>query len=152
MKWETRFLQVVVFLSGIPVFAVGVLGVLGIVKEHAPEHYSAFWAYVGLLSMAAAAIPFFIAWCQAFKLLSYINQNQAFSERTVQALQQMKRCAITMSALYAVCLPFCYYVAQEEDAPGVILVGLFLTGVPVVVAVIASVLQKLCRSVMDRLG
>ena len=40
--------------------------------------------------MYVAAIPFFVALYQAFKLLSYIDKNQAFSELSVKALKKIK--------------------------------------------------------------
>jgi len=49
-----------------------------------------------LIIMYAAAIPFYTALYQAFKLLNYIDKNQAFSQISVKALMNIKRCAITI--------------------------------------------------------
>ena len=56
--------------------------------------------------MYVSVIPFFVALYQAFKLLSYIDKNQAFSELSVKALKNIKYCAITISILYVVIMPF----------------------------------------------
>ncbi|MBP1933196.1 5'-3' exonuclease [Ammoniphilus resinae] len=40
-----------------------------------------------LIDMYAAAIPFYFALYQAFRLLNYIDKNQAFLELSVKALK-----------------------------------------------------------------
>src|SRR3990167_5448589 len=44
-----------------------------------------------------ASIPFFVALCQAFKLLGYIGQNKVFSLSSVKTLRIIKYCAIILS-------------------------------------------------------
>jgi len=46
-------------------------------------------------------------------------------------------------------LPLFYQIADEEDAPGVIVIGLIIPCVSFVVAVFAAVLQKLLRNAVD---
>ena len=70
--------------------------------------------------MYVSAIPFYVALYQAFKLLSYIDKNQAFSELSVRALKNIKICAITISGLYVVVMPFVFIIAEIDDAPGLI--------------------------------
>ena len=41
-----------------------------------------------LIVMYVSAIPFYFALYQAFKLLSYIDKNQAFSQMSVKALKE----------------------------------------------------------------
>ncbi len=99
--------------------------------------------------MYATAIPFFFALYQAFKLLSYIDKNKAFSELSVKALKNIKYCAITISILYAVGMPFFYLIAEEDDAPGLIVIGLVIIFASMVIAVFAAVLQKLLKEAID---
>lgn len=66
-----------------------------------------------LIDMYAAVIPFYFALYQAFKLLSYIDKNQAFSELSVKALKNIKYCAITISTLYLLGMPLYYLMAKK---------------------------------------
>jgi hypothetical protein len=94
-------------------------------------------------------IPFFIALYQAFKLLSYIDKNQAFSELSVKALKNIKFCAITISSLFVVILPFVFLVAELDDAPGLVIVGMVPIFGSMVIAVFAAVLQRLLQEAID---
>ena len=95
--------------------------------------------------MYVSAIPFFIALYQAFKLLSYIDKSQAFSDMSVTALKKIKYCALTISGLFVVILPFVYLVADLDDAPGLIIVGMVPVFASMVIAVFAAVLQRLLQ-------
>jgi hypothetical protein len=86
---------------------------------------------------------------QSFNLLSYIDKNQAFSELSVRALKKIKNCAITMSGLYVVALPFVYIIAEVDDAPGLAVIGMVMIFAPLVIAVFAAVLQRLLQEAID---
>ncbi|AHV95114.1 DUF2975 domain-containing protein [Paenibacillus sabinae] len=148
MKRETLFLKAAVFLIGLPILALCILGLPSIANE-AVEHYPAYWVYPLLSVMYASAIPFFIALAQALRLLSYIDKNKAFSELSVKALKNIKYCAITISILYAAGLPLVYLIAEEDDAPGLIVLGMVIVFASIVVAVFAAVLQKLLKNAID---
>ena len=95
--------------------------------------------------MYVSVIPFFIALYQAFKLLSYIDKNQSFSELSVTSLKKIKFCAITISGLYVVIMPFVFLVADLDDAPGLIIIGMVPVFASMVIAVFAAVLQRLLQ-------
>ena len=105
--------------------------------------------YLVFIDFYAAAIPFYYALYQAFKLLSYIDKNKAFSEWSVRALKSIKYCAIAISSLFVVGLPLFYLVAEKDDAPGIILIGLVLIFASMVIAVFAAVLQRLLQEAID---
>lgn len=96
-----------------------------------------------LLGLYVPAVPFFIALFQTFKLLHYIDHNEAFSDLSVSALKNIKYCAIAISTLFAAGMPYIFVVADRDDAPGVILLGLVIVFASVVIAVFATVLQRL---------
>jgi hypothetical protein len=99
--------------------------------------------------MYVSVIPFFVALYQAFKLLIYIDKNQAFSELSVKALKNIKFCAMTISGLYVVIMPFVYLVADLDDAPGLIIIGMVPIFASIVIAVFAAVLQRLLQEAID---
>ena len=150
MKPETLFLKLAVALMGFPVLALCIFLVpeLGnIAAKLLPE----FDLIKYLVSMVfdASAIPFYFALYQAFKLLRYIDKNKAFSQLSVNALRNIKFCAITISSLHVLLLPLFYLFAEKDDAPGVIFVGLVVPLASIVIAVFAAVLQKLLKNAID---
>lgn len=145
---STLFLKVAVFLIGTPVLALGIFGFYWLAKNPANPDYTHI-LYPIVVGMYLSAIPFFVALFQAFKLLSYIDKNQAFSELSVKSLKVIKFCAMTISGLYVVILPFVYVVAELDDAPGLIIIGMVPVFASMVIAVFAAVLQRLLKEAID---
>ncbi|CAH0288754.1 hypothetical protein SRABI96_04199 [Peribacillus sp. Bi96] len=147
---STTFLKIAVILIGMPVLALCIFLVPEIAK-FAAELYPdmAYLKYLVLIDLYASAIPFYFALYQAFKLLSYIDKNKAFSELSVRALKTIKNCAITISGLYVVGMPLFYLIAEMDDAPGIILIGLVVIFASMVIAVFAAVLQRLLQEAID---
>ena len=102
-----------------------------------------------LIGMYLPAIPFFIGIYQSLKLLNLIDKNNAFTDRSVKALKKIKLSAFAISALYIAGMPYIYYVAELDDAPGAILIGLVFVFASFVVGTFAAVLQKLIQNALD---
>ncbi|MFB4168188.1 DUF2975 domain-containing protein [Virgibacillus sp. JSM 102003] len=144
-RGSTLFLKLAVILIGVPILGLCIFGLPILAREAAESSEFAYVLYGILIVMYASAIPFFVALYQAFKLLGYIDKNKAFSELSVKVLKNIKYCAITISGLYVVGMPFFYIFAELDDAPGVILVGTLFILAPMVIAVFAAVLQRLLQ-------
>ncbi|KOP82703.1 hypothetical protein AMS60_09560 [Bacillus sp. FJAT-21945] len=147
---STLFLKIAVILIGIPILAMCIFLVpeIGnIAAELLPKF--AYIKYLVFIVFYASAIPFYFALYQAFKLLRYIDKNMAFSQMSVNALKKIKYCAITISSLHVLVLPFFYLFAEIDDAPGVIFIGLVVPFASLVIAVFAAVLQKLLQEAID---
>ncbi|MFE4704447.1 DUF2975 domain-containing protein [Peribacillus simplex] len=146
----TLFLKIAVILIGIPVLALCIF-VVPEIANFAAELYPdmTYLKYLILIDLYASAIPFYFALYQAFKLLSYIDKNKAFSELSVRALKTIKNCAITISGLYVVGMPLFYLIAEMDDAPGIILIGMVVIFASLVIAVFAAVLQRLLQEAID---
>lgn len=147
-RGSTLFLRMAVILIGIPVLALGIFGLTWLPKNLVNPDYAQI-LYPIVIGMYVSVIPFFVALYQAFKLLSYIDKNQAFSELSVKALKNIKICALTISCLYLVILPFVYMVAELDDAPGLIIIGMVPVFASMVIAVFAAVLQRLLKEAID---
>ncbi|UAL54400.1 DUF2975 domain-containing protein [Metabacillus dongyingensis] len=145
---STLFLKIAVFLIGTPVLALCIFGLPWLANNPANPDY-AHILYPILIGMYVSAIPFYIALYKAFKLLSYIDKNQAFSELSVKALKKIKFCAMTISGLYVVIMPFVFLVADLDDAPGLIIIGIVSIFASMVIAVFAAVLQRLLKEAID---
>ncbi|CAM3976493.1 DUF2975 domain-containing protein [Mesobacillus zeae] len=149
-RGTTLFLKIAVIIIGIPVLALCIFLVPEI-ANYASELYPdiTYLKYLVLIGLYVTAIPFYFALYQAFKLLSYIDKNKAFSELSVKALKNIKNCAITISILYVAGMPFFYLMAEVDDAPGIILIGLGIIFASIVIAVFAAVLQKLLQEAIN---
>ncbi|RBW68601.1 DUF2975 domain-containing protein [Bacillus taeanensis] len=149
-RGTTLFLKIAVIIIGLPVLAVCIFLVPEI-ADYAAQLAAdvAFMKYYTLIGLYAAAIPFYFALYQAFKLLSYIDTNKAFSQISVKALKTIKYCAIAISIIYVINMPIFYLIGEVDDAPGVILIGMIIIFASMVIAVFAAVLQKLLKEAID---
>lgn len=101
---------------------------------------------LGLVTAALlSAIPYYIALFQAYRLLRLIETNGAFSAASVGALKKIKRSGLWISFLYTLALPLIFIVAQWDDAPGLVLIGMVIVGASLVVSVFAAVLEALLQ-------
>lgn len=97
-------------------------------------------------ALSLSAVAFLIALVQAFKLLTYIDTNQAFSDVSVKALKRIAICGIAIGVMFAAISPIMYLMAQHEDAPGLGLLDALITFASFVIATFAAVLQKVLKS------
>ena len=141
---STLFLRFVIFLIGIAVLALCIFVLPSGISSDKTGDYRPI-----LLGMYVPAIPFFIALYQALKLLNYIDKNKVFSELSVKAVKYIKYCAIAICALYTAGMPFIFYVADKDDAPGVALIGFVFIFASLVVATAATLFQRLLQNVLD---
>lgn len=149
-RGTTLFLKMAVILIGIPILALCIFLVPKI-GNFAGELYPemAYMKSLVLIDMYAAATPFFFALYQAFKLISNIDKNQAFSELSVIALKNIKYCAFTISTLYLLGMPLYYLMGKRVDPPSFIPMGLVIIFSSMVIAVFAAVLQRLLQEAIN---
>lgn len=147
-RGSTFFLKLAVFIIGTPVLAVGVYGLICLPSHPVHPDY-AYILYPIVIGLYVSMIPFYIALYKSFRLLHYIDKNQAFSSISVLALKHIKYCAITVSIIYIAVLPFVFQVADLDDAPGLVLVGMIPIFASMVVAIFAAVLQKLLEEAIN---
>ncbi|WP_340009089.1 DUF2975 domain-containing protein [Paenibacillus sp. FSL K6-0276] len=147
---STLFLKIVIVLIGLPVLALCIFFVPAIANfavELYPDY--SFIKYLIFIDLYASAIPFYIALYQAFKLLGYIDKNNAFSEISVRVLKNIKNCAITICGVYVAGMPLYYLIGEKDDAPGIIVIAMVVIFASMVIAVFAAVLQKLLKEAID---
>lgn len=141
---STVILRGVVILIGLIVLALCIFALPAGIRSDNTGDYRPI-----LLGLYVPAVPFFFALYQAMKLLGYINRNKAFSNLSVNALKYIKYCALTISALFAAGMPYIFYAADRDDAPGAALVGFVIIGASFVIATSAAVMQKLVQNAVD---
>ena len=146
-SYSTVLLRLALFVAGAVVLALcGGAAWLAVVKvDPSSEYYTC--AYVLLVGTCSASVPCFIALFQSFQLLRYIETDRAFSDLSVKALRMITRAAL---ADFLICtvggLPFFYVMAQMDDAPGLVLIGLAIAGIAFIIFVFSSVLNRLLQN------
>ncbi len=92
-----------------------------------------------------ASIPFFFGLYQAFKFLDYIDGNKVFSQSSVNAVRNIKYCAITVSGFIMLGILCIRLSVVDDDPVGVTVLGIFTTLASIVIAASAAVFQKLLQ-------
>lgn len=141
---STIFLRGVVIIIGIVALAICILVLPPAIISDNAGYYRPI-----LLGMYVPAIPFFIALYQAMRLLNYIDKNQAFSTESVRSLRSIKSSAAAICALYIIGMPYIFYVADRDDAPGVAAIGFVIIGASFVIATAAAVFQQLFHKAVN---
>ena len=148
----TIFLRAVIALIAIAALAVCVFPLpRGVAYEAAKGPDTAWQIYVFLVGAYIQAALFFFALYQAFKLLSYIDRNKAFSELSVKALRHVKHSALTIGLVMVAGLVWLRVLSAGtgEDPAGPTMLGLIGTLASSVVAAVAGVLQTQVQKVID---
>lgn len=109
----------------------------------------AYLRYPVLGGLSITALAFFAAIYNSFKLLGYIDKNTAFAAHSITALRNIKYCALIISTAYALAMPIIYHLAQLEDAPGLMVLGMIFIGIPFVIAIFTGVVQQLLQNVVS---
>ncbi|WP_172195865.1 DUF2975 domain-containing protein [Saccharibacillus qingshengii] len=142
----TLFLKAAVILIGLPILAIYIFVVPEIgnfAAELYPESSSIrIWVWIDLY---ATSIPFYWALVESFRLLVHIERRRAFSDLAVQALKKIKYCGMGVGGLFTLGMPLFYLMAERDDAPGIIVIGMVIVFASLVIAVFAAVLQKLLQ-------
>ena len=142
-KGSTLFLKVVIYSLGL-----AVLGLCVIIAGVSISGNAGMYLPV-LLIMGVAGIPFFYALYQGLLLLSYIDSSAPFSELSVKALRTARYCHFAVSSIYAVGMPYIIWVAEKDDAPGVVAFALLIIFAFLVVGVFTAVVEKLVQNALD---
>ncbi|WP_027631847.1 DUF2975 domain-containing protein [Clostridium hydrogeniformans] len=148
MKQRTTFfLKLAVIVISITVLTLCVFGIYFLANNPVNPDYR-YILYPISIGIYVSVIPFYITLYKFFILLSYIDKKRAYSQISVKALKDIKYCAMAISTLYVVIMPFIILLADKDDAPGAIIIGMLPIFTSIVIAALANVLkQKLQRKI-----
>jgi len=144
---STLFLKITVFLLGLPPLALCVAVMLSLISGNNEQFPGKM--YPADAGFFVAIIPYYLALYQAFKLLGYIDKNVAFSELSVQALKKIKYCGFSICIIFLAMEPYLYIMAEQDDAPGIIVLGLVVAFASFVIAAFAAVLERLLKDAIN---
>lgn len=149
-KSSTVFLKTVVYLMGLIIFALCVILIPQIIISISDDPSVVKWViHPIIIGFLLTTIPYYLALYQALKLLRLIDRNDAFSDSAVFTLKKIKQCALIITAIYILMMPFIYIFAEKDDAPGAVIIGFVPMFASFVIAVFASVLQKILKNALD---
>jgi hypothetical protein len=146
---STLFLKLVIVVVSLAVVALCIFGLPVLTRETARFVGMSYIRYPLLIDLYITAVIFFFALYNAFKILTYIDKNSVFTDSAVKALRNIKYSGVGMTLFYAVCMPIVFTVAQIDDAPGLVVIGMVMTSAPFVVSVFAGVLEKMIRKAIE---
>ncbi|MEA0553410.1 DUF2975 domain-containing protein [Lysinibacillus irui] len=147
------FLKIVAFLIGIAVLAVCIYWLPQAAIRDANERPGDYSIYPLLIGAYGVCITFSVALYQAYKLLSFININNAFSEVSLQCLKVIKKCAFTTILFILFLIVYLRVLAMftGDDAAGPIALGLIGMLVTAIITAIIDVLQKPIKNSLKKM-
>lgn len=82
-------------------------------------------------------------------LLNLIDKHKAFSLKSEKALKSIKLSVFLISGLFALQMPYVFYVADRDDALGLAAIGFVFIGASFVIGTAAAVFQSLMQNAVD---
>jgi hypothetical protein len=143
MKIKTTFLKIILFI-----LFVAMLWTFGFIHAYsANELYPArIIAHISLYGTAISSLSiiFFV-----YRILRLIDQSNPFSTQALQLIRKIKQATLVIFVLFLGLLPMVYRIADVEDAPGVVIIGLGIVAVPLALSVFVATIEKLLESVIQ---
>ena len=140
--YSTTLLKVCIVLIYIPFVTLSIIGSIGLIKNPVSPVYQAM-LYPIVIGMYLSTIPLYYCLYQAFRMLNFIDENVAFSNQSTEALKRIQYCAFSFSLIYVILLPFVYWLAQTDDAPGLVIMGMVPVFGAFIIGVFAAVLKRI---------
>lgn len=147
---STLFLRIAVTTIGLGVLALCVF-LLPVIWTDAYQEFPrcGYAVRAVVAAMYVSALPFYVGIYKGWQVLHQIDKGRVFSTRSVKALQAVAYCAAAVGLIYTLSLPFFYIWAQYVDAPGLMVIGMFLVGMPLIVSVAVGLLARLLREAVS---
>jgi hypothetical protein len=137
-RGSTLFLKLILLA-----LSTGVLVVCGFLIYQITQLDSLSYYLPVLISVVISTIPLQYIFYQAFRLLVNIDNNLSLTESSVNSLRIIKVCSFLISLMYLIGSPLIFKAAEQDDAPGVVLINLIFIIGSFSVGVFGYILQKL---------
>ena len=96
-----------------------------------------------LVGLYVTAIPFLWALFRANQLLTLVARGSVFFDHTITHLRDIRRATLIIFAIYLIGTPYVFYLADKDDAPGLLALHLVLTIACFIIATLVGILQQL---------
>ena len=142
------FLRAVILLVGVGVLA-GMLWEPQVEGRNAnADQMTIYFRDPFLVYAYLGSVPFFYGLYQAFKLLGYLGQGQAFSPGAIKALRRIKLCALAVIG-FIVGAEAYIILGIDDDSAGAVALGVSASFAGLVAATAAAVLERVLQSAVD---
>jgi len=132
------YLEITTILVGLLTLVVAItLTYLAITSKNIEYYRPVLWI------ISLSAIPAITALYYFFKQLTLIGRNSFFTKVSINNLGLLKYSLFSVSIIYTAGMPVIFYAAEQDDAPGVILIGLVLIAIFFTIGTLVRVIQKL---------
>jgi hypothetical protein len=150
-RGSTTFLKIIIILVEIAVLAVCIYFLPESARRDAIERPGDYSLYPLLVCAYGISITFSVALYQIFKLLTYIEKKNAFSEFSLQSLKVIKKCTFTVIFFIFLAIVYLRVLVEftGDDAAGPISLGLMGILATSIIAAIVDVLQKPIKNFLD---
>ncbi|WP_075491325.1 DUF2975 domain-containing protein [Enterococcus thailandicus] len=148
MKPKTTFLKFI--LAGLVAFILFLsflltMGLLFSINEHSvfPEQVLAS------ISLYLSAIASLLIIYYMYRMLGLVDNDRAFSAMSLIYVRAIFRLTIMEFIVLIGTVPFVYYIADNDDAPGVMIIGLGMLIIRLAVATFVSIIEKLLKNAIE---
>ncbi|KNZ41602.1 DUF2975 domain-containing protein [Acetobacterium bakii] len=145
---KINFLKVAIVIIGVTILLLCVFGLPWLAEystEINPEY--GYLKYPILIWIYITTIPFFVALFEGFKLLKYIESENAFSELGVESLNHIKQCGIGIIILYGIGLVILGF--QNVLHPTMLIIAATIIFAALSISLFAAVLQELLKTALE---
>ena len=101
--------------------------------------------YLGLYSTGILGI-LVVAW--VYRILRLIDQDNPFSQQALKLVMGIKNMMLGIFLALSITLPMFYHIADVEDVPGVVVIGLCLAAIPLAGVTFVPTVEKLLERVI----
>ncbi|MBN2299710.1 MAG: DUF2975 domain-containing protein [Acholeplasmataceae bacterium] len=122
-KYAIVLLKIVLLLIAIAIIALSVIGIISLIQDPINPIYGHI-LYPIVIAIYLSTVLIYMAFYQTYRFLKLIEDKLIFSNTSIHHLKKIKWCGLIFAFLYLVALPFFYLLANADDAPGVIFVGM----------------------------
>ncbi|MDT8337267.1 MAG: DUF2975 domain-containing protein [Candidatus Izemoplasmatales bacterium] len=142
-NYQVLFLKILIGMAIIPVLFL----VLYKFPSLFIEGFSSGSEYVpylfgSMISVCIMSVPYAISLVHTFKLLILLEKKEFVSQNSEKSLTIIKKMAFIVAIIFLVDMPFIYIIADMDDAPGLIMIGLFLMIFALAIGVFANLIKK----------
>ncbi|GLC88341.1 DUF2975 domain-containing protein [Lysinibacillus piscis] len=149
---STTFLKIMIFLAGLAVLALCIWLPVIAIKDAKVHPDTAYFLIPFLICAYGFCITFAITLYQAFKLLTYVERNNAYTKQSLKALQIIKKCAFAVIVLIfigSITLKILSKVTNDDPAGPISLSLMGILAISIFAAIV-DVLQKPLKNKLDK--
>jgi len=143
-----------VYLAGVGLLVICVILLPEIAREEATSATSGAnqtWPF--LIGAWVLAIPIFVALYQTLRFLHCIEKGEAFSDKSVRAIRNIRTCAALFGGLLVfgtvLSIVWVRSIDPAEDVTHIITLGIVFAFAASVIAAFAAVVQRLLQNAVD---